>query len=155
MVYDKDDGRNSTITFNCAEQFMMYCKPSRFSNRDTQKKVLATDSSQEHRRLSKLTASFDDASWDEVVVAGKVAKFGQNPKLGRKLLSTGNRPLVEAASLGKARMTARAQLREKIIIRSTDVKMAGVGINGSVGGHITRQALDFLVFVTLSEAIGP
>jgi predicted NAD-dependent protein-ADP-ribosyltransferase YbiA (DUF1768 family) len=49
-----------------------------------------------------LTASFTDASWDEVksavVVAGTIAKFGQNPKLKGKLLATGDRLLVEAAS---------------------------------------------------------
>jgi ribA/ribD-fused uncharacterized protein len=31
-------------------------------------------------------------------MAGNVAKFGQNPKLGRKLLATRDRLLVEAAS---------------------------------------------------------
>jgi predicted NAD-dependent protein-ADP-ribosyltransferase YbiA (DUF1768 family) len=38
------DGR---ITFNSAEQFMMYCKAGRFHDRETQRKVLATTSPKE------------------------------------------------------------------------------------------------------------
>jgi ribA/ribD-fused uncharacterized protein len=89
-----------------------------------------------------LVAGFTDASWDEVksvvVVAGSIAKFGQNPKLKGKLLATGDRLLVEAASrdrvwgigytakhamphrhhwgenrLGKALMEARGHLRQE------------------------------------------
>lgn len=80
-------------------------------------------------------------------MAGNVAKFGQNPKLGRKLLATGDRLLVEAAPhdrvwgigyaeahalsnrehwgenrLGKALMVVRAQLqREQSTGTSTDL----------------------------------
>ncbi|KAI1123108.1 DUF1768-domain-containing protein [Nemania abortiva] len=142
---DDNDNDNGDITFNCAEQFMMYCKAARFGDRDTQRRVLATGSPKEQKRLGKLVAGFSDVSWDEVksavVVAGNVAKFGQNPKLGRKLLATGDRLLVEAASrdrvwgigytakhamshrkhwgenrLGKALMEARAQLRTEGVI---------------------------------------
>ncbi|KAI0107843.1 hypothetical protein GGR51DRAFT_515206 [Nemania sp. FL0031] len=156
---NEDDNNNNhnddgNITFNCAEQFMMYCKAARFGDRETQRRVLATDSPKEQKRLGKLTAGFNDDSWDEiksaVVVAGNVAKFGQNPKLGRKLLSTGDRLLVEAASrdrvwgigytakhamshrnhwgenrLGMALMEARARLRKEGIISTHTV--AGEG----------------------------
>ncbi|KAI1195991.1 hypothetical protein F5X97DRAFT_306486 [Nemania serpens] len=121
---------------------MMYCKAARFGDGDTQGRILAIDDPKEQKRLGKLTVGFYDASWDEiksaVVVAGNVAKFGQNPILGRKLLATGDRLLVEAAprdrvwgigyaekdamshrehwgenKLGKALMVARAQLRRE------------------------------------------
>jgi ribA/ribD-fused uncharacterized protein len=92
----------SSITFNCAEQFMMYCKAGRFYDKETQGMILVTDSPKDQKRLGKLTAGFTDASWDEikseVVVAGNISKFRQNPKLKRKLLATGSRMLVEAAS---------------------------------------------------------
>jgi len=92
----------SCITFTCAEHFMMYCKAGRFHDTETQRRVLATASPKEQKRLGKLTVGFTDDSWDEVknavVVAGNIAKFGQNPKLKRKLLATGDRMLVEAAS---------------------------------------------------------
>ena len=73
-----------------------------------------------------------------VVLAGNIAKFGQNPKLKGKLRATGDRMLVEAASrdriwgigytakhamsyrqhwgenrLGKALMEARKHLRQE------------------------------------------
>ncbi len=99
---DTDSEAEGCITFNCAEQFMMYCKAGRFRDREMQKRVLATDSPKEQKRLGKLTAGFTDESWDEVkgavVEAGNMAKFGQNPKLRRRLLATGSRVLVEAAS---------------------------------------------------------
>lgn len=93
---------NSEITFNCAEQFMMYCKAGRFNDTDRQTQVLSTASPKEHKRLGKLTVGFTNESWDQVknqvVEAGNMAKFGQNVHLRRKLLSTGDRLLCEAAS---------------------------------------------------------
>lgn len=101
---DEDDANNPSsgdITFNCAEQFMMYCKAGRFRDRDTQRQVLSRDSPKEQKRLGRRTAGFTDESWDkvksDVVVAGNVAKFGQDIELRRKLLATGDRLLVEAA----------------------------------------------------------
>ncbi|TVY36587.1 N-glycosidase [Lachnellula occidentalis] len=137
-----DNDAESSITFTCAEQFMMYCKAGRFHDTETQKQVLATTSPKEQKRLGKLTAGFTDASWDEVksvvVLAGTMAKFGQNRHLKGKLLATGDRLLVEAASrdrvwgigytakhamsfrqhwgenrLGKALMEARELLRQE------------------------------------------
>lgn len=92
----------NNIYFNCAEQFMMYCKAGRFQDTDTQRRILATHDPKEQKRLAKLTAGFEDASWDEiksaVVVAGNMAKFAQNPKLKQRLFETGDRLLAEVAS---------------------------------------------------------
>ena len=132
------------VYFNCAEQFMMYCKAGRFRDSETQKLVLATHDPKEQKRLARLTWGFQAASWDgiksEVVVAGNMAKFGQNRRLKGLLLGTGDRVLAEAASqdpvwgigftakealalgnperwgenrLGKALMEVRKQLREE------------------------------------------
>lgn len=94
--------KSESITFSCAEQFMMYCKAGRFHDTKTQTKVMATDDPNIQKRLGKGVIGFSDSSWDmvksEVVIAGNMAKFGQNPKLKRKLMATGNRLLVEAAS---------------------------------------------------------
>ncbi|RDW65602.1 hypothetical protein BP5796_10294 [Coleophoma crateriformis] len=146
---DGTDAEES-ITFTCAEQFMMYCKAGRFHDHETQRRILATTSPKEQKRLGKLTAGFTDASWDEVksvvVVAGTIAKFGQNPKLKGKLLATGDRLLVEAASrdriwgigytakhamsyrqhwgenrLGKALMEAREHLRQEAAKKDNNV----------------------------------
>ncbi|KAI2616842.1 hypothetical protein GGR54DRAFT_223927 [Hypoxylon sp. NC1633] len=90
------------ISFNCAEQFMMYCKAGRFHDSATQKLVLAAHSPKEQKRLGRLTKGFNEASWDEikspVVVAGNMAKFKQNPRLKRILLDTEDRLIAEAAS---------------------------------------------------------
>ncbi|KAK2018863.1 DUF1768-domain-containing protein [Colletotrichum eremochloae] len=100
-VVDEADPYGS-ITFNCAEQFMMYCKAARFLDTARQARVLATKNPKEQKALGRETVGFTHESWDQiksdVVVAGNIAKFGQNPHLGRKLLSTGDRLLCEAAS---------------------------------------------------------
>ncbi|KAM5351204.1 hypothetical protein ACJ41O_003927 [Fusarium nematophilum] len=93
---------DGSITFSCAEQFMMFCKAARFADTDTQAQVLATPSPKEQKALGKKIAGFTDEMWDPVksriVEAGSIAKFTQNEHLGRKLLATGGRVLVEAAS---------------------------------------------------------
>ncbi|KFA63271.1 hypothetical protein S40285_10513 [Stachybotrys chlorohalonatus IBT 40285] len=93
------------IYFNCVEQFMMYCKAGRLYDSETQRLVLATHDAKDQKRLARLTKKFDAASWDaiknEVVVAGNMAKFGQNPYLKRILLDTGDRVLAEAASMDR------------------------------------------------------
>jgi ribA/ribD-fused uncharacterized protein len=91
-----------SITFTCAEQFMMYCKAGRFHDTSTQSLILSSPSPKEQKRLGKAVTGFSDTHWDtvksDVVVAGNTAKFGQNEKLKRKLLATGERLLCEAAS---------------------------------------------------------
>jgi ribA/ribD-fused uncharacterized protein len=103
---DTDDPEGwQQIYFNCAEQFMMYCKAGRFHDPETQKLVLATRDPKEQKRLGRLTRGFQPTSWDEIksdiVVAGNIAKFGQNKELKDLLLNTGNRLLAEAASLDR------------------------------------------------------
>lgn len=149
---DANEDAEDSITFTCAEQFMMYCKAGRFHDEETQRRVLATSSPKEQKCLGKLTAGFTDAGWDEVksvvVLAGTIAKFGQNPKLKGKLLATGDRLLAEAASrdrvwgigytakhamsyrqhwgenrLGKALMEAREHLRLEDAKRDDNVLM--------------------------------
>ncbi|KAI1780826.1 hypothetical protein F4818DRAFT_396998 [Hypoxylon cercidicola] len=100
---DEDDPAGwQPIYFNCAEQFMMYCKAGRFHDSATQKLILTTHDPKEQKRLARLTKGFDPARRDEikslVVVAGNMAKFGQNPHLKSILLDTVNRLLAEAAS---------------------------------------------------------
>ncbi|KAI0006876.1 hypothetical protein F4779DRAFT_542582 [Xylariaceae sp. FL0662B] len=100
---DEDDPEGwQPVYFNCAEQFMMYCKAGRFHDSATQKLILATHDPKEQKRLGRLAKGFLPASWDEikspVVVAANLAKFGQNPRLKHLLLGTGDRLLAEAAS---------------------------------------------------------
>lgn len=100
---DEDDPEGwQPIYFKCAEQFMMYCKAGRFHDSETQKLILATHDPKEQERLAKLTRGFQPAEWDkiksQVVLAGNLAKFGQNWHLKALLLDTGDRLLAEASS---------------------------------------------------------
>jgi ribA/ribD-fused uncharacterized protein len=103
---DEDDPEGwQPIYFNCAEQFMMYCKAARFHDPETQKLILATRDPKEQKRLARLTKGYQPDSWDEikntVAVTGNLAKFSQNQYLKNVLLATGNRLLAEAASLDR------------------------------------------------------
>ncbi|KAM7189567.1 protein of unknown function (DUF1768) domain containing protein [Naviculisporaceae sp. PSN 640] len=93
---------SGSIVFNCAEQFMMYCKAARFGDHATQRKILLSKDPKEQKKLGRMTSGFEDASWDEVkynvVVVGNMAKFGQNKHLMKVLLDTIGRELAEAAS---------------------------------------------------------
>jgi ribA/ribD-fused uncharacterized protein len=63
--------------------------------------ILAARTPAEAKNLGRTVQGFDDAAWNaarfEVVVAGNVAKFGQDPALRAYLLGTANRVLVEAS----------------------------------------------------------
>ncbi|KAK1674651.1 hypothetical protein BDP55DRAFT_633084 [Colletotrichum godetiae] len=95
-------GPDGTIIFNCAEQFIMSCKAAGFHDAPTQAGVLATSSPKEQKTLGRNVTGFTDESWDQikstVAETGNKAKFGHNTRLGRKLLSAGDRLLCEAAS---------------------------------------------------------
>ncbi|EPE02350.1 hypothetical protein F503_03935 [Ophiostoma piceae UAMH 11346] len=90
------------IYFHCAEQFMMYCKAGCFHDMETQRRIMAINDAKEQKRLGRATRGFDAAVWDkiksDVVVLGNINKFSQNKDLRTLLLSTGKRPLAEAAS---------------------------------------------------------
>lgn len=145
---DPNSDQEGSITFSCAEQFMMYCKAARFGDTDRQRRILAAESPKAQKALGKETIGFANESWDiiksQVVTAGNIAKFGQDPSLRRKLLATGDRLLVEAASrdrvwgigysekhamnhrkhwgenrLGKALMAAREHLMEDQKVQRT------------------------------------
>ncbi|EQB48827.1 hypothetical protein CGLO_11906 [Colletotrichum gloeosporioides Cg-14] len=93
---------DGSITFNCAEQFMMYCKAAKFHDTARQAQILVTSSPKGQKALDKATVDFTDEMWDPVksavAEAGNIVKFSQNPHLARKLLSTHDRLLCEAAS---------------------------------------------------------
>ncbi|KND95253.1 hypothetical protein TOPH_00368 [Tolypocladium ophioglossoides CBS 100239] len=52
VVDDSDTDGAASITVNCAEQFMMYCKAARFGDMETQIRILATTSPKEQKRLA-------------------------------------------------------------------------------------------------------
>ncbi|KAF4922319.1 N-glycosidase R617 [Colletotrichum fructicola] len=138
---DENDPFGS-VTFTCAEQYMMYCKAARFGDTERQARIMCEKDPKTQKALGKEIVGFMDTSWDEVksavVEAVNVAKFGQNPQLKKVLMGTGNRVLAEASPkdriwaigfnekqamvnqrnwgenrLGKALMATREQLRNE------------------------------------------
>lgn len=95
------DGR----TYRCAEQYMMAEKARLFGDEQVERAILDSDSPREHKRLGRQIAGFDETRWAEqrceIVFRGNVAKFTQHPELGKVLLETSERTLVEASPLDK------------------------------------------------------
>ena len=95
----------SELTFNCAEQYMMYAKALRFDDDDTAAAIMAADHPREHKALGRKVKGFDDTIWKRerlnIVKAGNRAKFTQNPELLRLLLETAGTTLVEASPYDK------------------------------------------------------
>lgn len=85
--------------FNCAEQYMMYAKARLFGDAAKAKRILKADHPKDQKRLGRAVQGFDQAIWDaekyNIVLDANRAKFSQNRRLGKKLLSTGDAVLVE------------------------------------------------------------
>ncbi|KAL8708350.1 MAG: hypothetical protein Q9220_006730 [cf. Caloplaca sp. 1 TL-2023] len=129
-----------SITFTCAEQYMMYRKALLAADSHTAQRILATSDPATQKYLARGLKTLDEKAWKkisfDVVVEGNLCKFRSSEELKRKLLATGERELVEASPsdrtwgigfaaeyaeeqraewgqnlLGKALMTVRAQLQ--------------------------------------------
>ncbi len=89
------------ITFSSMEQYMMYKKAECFKDKDTAKKILATDDVARIKALGRLVSNYNGSYWNGVrqiiVYEGLLAKFSQNEDLKERLKSTGNDILAECA----------------------------------------------------------
>ncbi|GEM30609.1 hypothetical protein NN3_16160 [Nocardia neocaledoniensis NBRC 108232] len=89
------------VEFATAEHYMMWRKAMLFGDERTAGQIVAAAHPGEAKTLGRLVRDFDDAAWQRarfgIVVAGSVAKFGQNEVLRDYLLGTGERVLVEAS----------------------------------------------------------
>ena len=101
----KDPEKCPNVTFNCAEQYMMYNKAQTFHSPSIASQILTATSSAAQKKLGREIKDFNDAIWDAVkfgiVERGNYLKFSQNEKLKKVLLGTGERLLVEAAANDK------------------------------------------------------
>src|SRR6185312_8360159 len=72
---------------------------------DVAARLLAVRHPNAAKKLGREVRGFDDETWVakryDIVVAGSVAKFGQNPDLRAFLLGTANRTLVEASPVDR------------------------------------------------------
>lgn len=87
--------------YNCAEQFMMYCKASIFGDEQAAERILKTRSPRSQKLLGRRVERFDEERWkifrEGIAFTGNLAKFSQNMELRTLLLSTGEKHIVEAS----------------------------------------------------------
>lgn len=90
-----------TQRYSFAEQWMMASKARLFGDVEACQSILRATSPLECKRIGRAVRGFDDARWHEhrfeLVTAGNVAKFEQDPALAAYLLATGEEILVEAS----------------------------------------------------------
>ncbi|MEV7779080.1 NADAR family protein [Kitasatospora sp. NPDC088351] len=93
------------VTYPTAEHWMMAGKARMFEDEAIVPRILAARTPAEAKKLGRLVKGFDEAAWVagrfELVVAGNVAKFGQDEALCAYLLSTRKRVLVEASPVDR------------------------------------------------------
>ncbi|WP_436531342.1 NADAR family protein [Actinoplanes sp. HUAS TT8] len=95
------DGRR----FASAEHYMMWRKADLFGDTASAGSILAAGHPRDAKMLGGRVTPFDQRVWEanrfEIVVAGNLAKFRQNPELGAFLAGTGERVLVEASPMDR------------------------------------------------------
>ena len=98
------------LIFNCTEQYFMYYKARTFShghtsNKNIADKILLSSDPFEIKRLGREVTHYDDALWSNtrfiLMLLGNLLKYSQNHDILIKLLSTGNKTLVEASPTDK------------------------------------------------------
>jgi hypothetical protein len=89
------------VTYRWAEQWMMAGKARLFGDAEALRGILAAPEPLACKRLGRTVRGFDEARWSaarfDLVTAGNVAKFGQDPALRDYLLASGEDVLVEAS----------------------------------------------------------
>jgi ribA/ribD-fused uncharacterized protein len=93
------------VRYASAEHFMMAGKARLFGDDAALDAILAARTPAEAKKLGRKVRDFDDETWTrhrfDLVVAGSVAKFGQDPALTGYLLGTAGRVLVEASPVDR------------------------------------------------------
>ncbi|EME46059.1 hypothetical protein DOTSEDRAFT_22171 [Dothistroma septosporum NZE10] len=83
------------------EQYMMYHKALLMGDEEVAAKVLEADTPAKAKKLGREVKNFKQETWDkncdEVVEEGNFLKFSQNEDLGKVLLGTGVRQIVETS----------------------------------------------------------
>ena len=89
------------IEFNCAEQYMMYCKAILFNDCLAADQILQAKSSRKQKELGRKIKCFNEETWClfrfGIVYNANLLKFSQNDFLLDALLKTGNSLIVEAS----------------------------------------------------------
>ena len=92
-------------TFMNNEQYMMYQKAMLFGDTAIADKILKNGNPKTVKSLGRKVRNFDQNEWDKhsmnIVTRGLVLKFGQDERLLKIMLGTGNKVFVEASPYDK------------------------------------------------------
>lgn len=95
----------NNMTFNRAEQFMMFGKAVFFDDYETAKAVMKSDNPKEQKALGRKTNNFNIDKWanvaKDIVYVGNYSKFTQDEDLKSVLMATIGTTLVEASPYDK------------------------------------------------------
>lgn len=110
------------VTFNCVEQFLMYCKACLFGDAAAAEKILKTEAPAIQRAIGRTIKNCDEKIWakhrEHLIHVGCHHKFVQNVRLQEALLSTGSSVIVEADPVDKVWGVGLASNSPKIKDRS-------------------------------------
>lgn len=101
---DHEIDTDGYMSFNCAEQFMMYAKALYFYDLPSSSQIMATPDPKEQKSLGRAIANYDDALWltvcERVAFEGNWWKFSGEQNKGYRdvLLGTRDRELCEAST---------------------------------------------------------
>jgi ribA/ribD-fused uncharacterized protein len=89
------------MRYRWAEQWMMAAKARLFGDQEALAAILEADEPLAGKKIGRTVRNYDDGHWSaarfDLVVAGNIAKFGQNQLLRDHLLGSNDAILVEAA----------------------------------------------------------
>jgi ribA/ribD-fused uncharacterized protein len=93
------------VVYMTAEHFMMAGKAELFGDAVSAAFIRAAGHPKQAKALGRGVSPFDEEVWArerfDLVVRGNLAKFSQHAELGRFLLGTGDRVLVEASAVDR------------------------------------------------------
>lgn len=93
------------VSYPTAEHFMMAEKARLFGDENSRAQILSAGSPKAAKQLGRQVKYFNEEVWGgarfRLVVAGNLAKFGQNRELGEYLIGTGDKVLVEASPVDR------------------------------------------------------
>lgn len=93
------------VRYASAEHYMMAEKAKLFNDIEVRNRIITASNPGSAKALGREVKGFDQDIWEQhrmdIVIRANIAKFSQNEELGKFLISTGNRVLVEASPVDK------------------------------------------------------